>query len=121
MTGTIHKDSDSGELFDQSVGLILDALPEYYDPEGRKVHALTRRDGELIASMIKLATQHTECKTFTCEQAAAVVRMVDERKKILALVGAAAITVFGYIGQKVLDAIDPGIWKRIAHVFGILK
>ena len=112
---------------DASMDLILEALPEYHGNEGepqRRKHALTRSDMELIIAAIKVSTLNQPCSLkFTEEQATDLLKIVKERKRILALIGAAVLAVLGFIGQKTLDLLAPGIWKKIGlsitHFFSI--
>ena len=112
------------EELEASMDLILEALPEYHGNDGeRRKHALTKSDMELIVAAIKVSAQNQACSLkFTEDQAADLLKMVNERKRILALIGAGTIFVLGWVGQKVLDLMVPGIWKKlwtsVAHLAG---
>ena len=107
----------TSESLDANMALILETLPEYHDAtDHRRSHALTRKDAELIAAMIKVGSVNNHCSLgMNSEEAESLKKMVSERKKMLALVGAFVVWFLGYIGQKALDTFDSGFWSKLWH------
>jgi hypothetical protein len=110
---------------------MLDELPD--DRYGKqREHALSKQDARWLANLALVISEGQCCRIgftedqilalrgTTAEEFTDMKGMVKERRKILALVGTFAVTVMAYIGQKVIESIDPHFWstlfKSIFHV-----
>lgn len=104
---------------------MLDELPESYGE--RREHILTRQDARWMANMILVVSEHYPChiglsegqakalSELTPDSIRSMKSMVKERRRIMALIGTGTVTVMAYIGQKILDSIDPQFWSRMFH------
>lgn len=112
--------------FDQELDLILATLPEHHEGEQQRQFSLTRRDGEVVASMIRLSSKHQGCAIGLNIRQAEAIRntpatnltaindIVKERKKLLQALGVMTLGVLGFIGQMLFTKIDwAKIWKFI--------
>lgn len=69
-----------------------------------------------MANMMLMIVENAGCNNgFTPKQADALKTMVAERRKLLAVVGAAVMTVLAVIGQAVLSALDWSALKALLH------
>jgi hypothetical protein len=102
---------------------MLDELPDIVPGERRAL--LTKHDARWLANLVLVISESQGCSVgLSIDQATAfkeltpkdireVHCMVKERRRLLILVGLTVSGIFYYIGQKVLDAIDPNFWKHI--------
>jgi hypothetical protein len=102
------------EGFSDSVQEVISILPDYHDGE-RREHALTKADALLVAQLIRVSIQGTPAMNLTESQVTSINAMIKERRKILALVGTATVTLFAWVGEKLLNAIDPNFWCKASH------
>ena len=105
---------------------MLDELPEPETGERRRP-ILTKHDARWLANLALVISEHQPCHMGLSEaQAKALTElspdsirsmksMVKERRRILALIGTGAVSLMAYIGQKVLNSIDPEFWNRLFH------
>ena len=106
---------------------MLDELPDVPN-DRREYHMLSKQDARWLANMILLVAEAQPCSFGITEEQATALKaltpdelhnlkdMTGERKKILALLGAAIVTFLGFIAQKVIDAIDPHFWGKLFHL-----
>jgi len=106
---------------------MLDELPPIDPNDNRRDHALTRLDARWLANLVLVVSEHQPCRMgLSEEQAQALIKlspdsiravkdMVKERRRILALIGTGVVGLMAFIGQKVLNSIDPEFWNRLFH------
>lgn len=111
---------------DLSLKMILDALPSEEDTPNHRQIQLTRKDFEMIASMIKVATTNQGCsigfnehqiealKDTSADTIRAMKDMVKERKRILSAIGLATVSVMGWIGTVLFQSIN---WSKVGNFF----
>ena len=111
-----------GEDFNLSLKVILDSLPEEHEGPQRRKHALTKKDAELIADMIRLAVSNQGCSIgLTPGQMAALKgipphtlnemqEMVKERKRLLNALGAMTLAAMAFIGKWIFEKVE---WHKV--------
>lgn len=115
---------------------MLDEIPDCQPDDKRRAHTISKHDARWLANLMLLIVESGGCNLgLTADQAIAlkdvspdtlrklgemspktmesVKDMVKERRRILALVGVGFVTLFAYIGQKVLNALDGHFWKTL--------
>lgn len=107
---------------DDSLKAILDTLPEDHVGPQRRKNSLTRSDGTVLISMIKIITAHQGCSIGLSVKQAEAIRntpastyhdigdMVRERKRLLNALGVMTLAVLGFIGQQLFTKVD---WHKI--------
>lgn len=107
---------------DESLELILDLLPDEHTDSQTRKHSLTKADGVVMISMIKIITAHQGCSIGLSVKQAEAIRntpakafedindIVKERKHLLNALGVMTLAVLGFIGQQLFTKIE---WHRI--------
>lgn len=116
-----------GEKLDlqTKINNMLDELSDPIPGEHRRDHALSKQDARWIANMMLVIVESGGCNRGLSEGQAQALQemspetlrnlksMVKERRRVLALIGAAVTGLLVFIGQKVLDFMDSSFWKAI--------
>jgi hypothetical protein len=107
---------------DEAVKAILDMLPTEHEGQEKRQYALTRRDGEFMLSLIKLAIMNQGCsiglseqqmealKNIPAKNISAMNDMVKERKNLLNALGALSLLLLAGMGKVLFSAFE---WKKI--------
>ncbi len=108
---------------DENTRLLLETLPDGDDgAPHRRQQALTRKDGEWIVRVMKIAMSNQGCSIgLDARQIAAIKgtpahtfeamnEIVKERRRILATIGLITVTIIGWIAKVVFEAVD---WHRV--------
>ena len=108
----------SNEDFEARLQLILDTLPEVHIEGTERKHALTKHDMRLIIDVNKVVAMNQPCSLkITNDQATAIVRMVDERRRVVALLGAVLVGMLVFLGEKFLELLSPSFWRHLGELF----
>ena len=108
--------------FDVSLKIILDSLPEEHDGPQRRKHALTKKDAELMADMIRLAVINQGCsiglspeqmgaiKGIPAETFGEIKEMVRERRRLLNALGALTLAILAFVGKWIFEKVE---WSKV--------
>jgi len=111
---------------------MLDELPETPANGEHRKNVLTKQDARWLANMMLVIASHHIChiglndtqasalKELHASDIRSVKAMVKERRRMLALIGAAFVSVLAWVGTVVLKSTDPIFWgSLLKKMFGV--
>ena len=113
------------EAFEHQINVILSMLPDSKEGQEKRSCSLTKRDGEILAEMIRLAVASQACslglteaqamalKELPPENIRAIASIVKERRRVLAAIGTLVMAILVAVGTGAVNAMDFSWIKKL--------